>query len=396
MKSKLFIVTVLAYLAFISIGLPDGLLGVAWPSIRTFYHLPIEALGTLLLLFTFGYLISSFYNGWLLARMNIGMLLVLSCLATGVSLIGFTIAPNWWMFVLFANIAGLGAGAIDAGLNTYAAKNFSPRTINWLHAAYGVGTSTGPYIMTALLVRNFPWQSGYAIVGTSQLVLATLFLVTLKQWKNEQHSAAQAAKREIPLMKTLRLPQVWLSIALFFLYTGLEASLGLWSYTLLTEARRIDIATAGMWVSVYWITFTAGRLLSGFIANRVQPNSFLRVSIIGVIIGAALLWQNGSHETSFIGLAMMGLFCAPIFPTLIATTPTRLGVANAANAIGFQIAAATISWSAIPALLGLLAGNMGLSFLAPAFFLLTVLVMVFHEAFLLTLRLPRKIDVLTA
>jgi fucose permease len=395
MKPKLLVIG-LAYLAFISIGLPDGLLGVAWPSIRTFYHLPVEALGTLLLLFTFGYLISSFYNGWLLARMNIGMLLVLSCLATGISLIGFTIAPEWWTLVVFANIAGLGAGAIDAGLNTYAAKNFSPRTINWLHAAYGVGTSTGPYLLTALLVQNFPWQSGYAIVGTSQLILAALFIVTLKHWKNEQDFAVPASKIGIPLIKTLRLPQVWLSVAVFFLYTGLEASLGLWSYSLLTEVRKVDISTAGMWVSVYWITFTFGRLLSGFITNRVHPNSLLRVSIIGAIIGAALLWQNSLRVTNLIGLAIMGLFCAPIFPTLIATTPTRLGAANAANAIGFQIAAATISWSVIPAVLGLLAGDMGLSVLAPAFFVITVLVMVFHEAFLLTLRQSKKIDVLTA
>jgi fucose permease len=385
MKKSSLIVIGLAYLAFITIGLPDGLLGVAWPSMRIYFQLHVEALGWLLLVFTFGYLISTFYNGWLLARMSVGMLLVLSCVATGVSLIAYTIAPSWWVLALFGNVSGFGAGAIDAALNTYAAKNFTPRTINWLHAAYGVGTSAGPYLMTALLMKGFPWQSGYAIVGVSQLILALMFLITLKQWKsNENPEDEAAANQPFAYKETLRIPMVWLSIAVFFVYTGLEAAIGIWSYSLLTEVRNVSMKLAGLWVSVYWGSFTVGRLLSGFIANSVNPRILLRMCIVGVIFGAGLLWLNVSNTLSFVGLAMMGLFCAPVFPTLIATTPSRLGDANAANAIGFQIAAATISWSCLPAAIGLLAGKMGLAIIAPALFLVSVVLFVLHEGLVLS------------
>lgn len=393
-KASLIVVT-LSYLAFVSIGLPDGLLGVAWPSIRAHFHLPVEALGTLLLLFTFGYLLSSFYNGWLLARMSVGMLLVLSCLATGVSLIAYALAPSWWSLVLFGNVAGLGAGAIDAGLNTFAAKNFSHRTINWLHAAYGAGTSAGPYLLTAILVRGFPWQSGYAIVGISQLILALCFVLTLKHWKTDRQDEEPSVKR-ISLMQTLQLPAVWLGVAVFFVYTGLEAAAGLWTYSLLTEARNFPIKTAGLWVSIYWLTFTIGRFLSGFIAEHVQPRTYLRICIAGIMLGAAFLWLNFSNISSFAGLAMMGLFCAPIFPTMIATTPTRLGNANASNAIGFQIAAATISWALIPAFLGVLAGKSGLKLIAPGLFVITIILFLLHEAFLLVASQKKDEEVLPA
>jgi fucose permease len=393
-KASLIVIT-LSYLAFVSIGLPDGLLGVAWPSIRSHFHLPVQALGTLLLLFTFGYLVSSFYNGWLLARMTVGTLLVLSCLATGASLIAYAMAPSWWSLVLFGNVAGLGAGAIDAGLNTFAAKNFSHRTINWLHAAYGAGTSAGPYLLTALLVRGFPWQSGYAIVGISQLILALCFVLTLRHWKTDQDEEVASVKRS-SLMQTLQLPAVWLSIAVFFVYTGLEAAAGLWTYSLLTEARNLPIKTAGLWVSIYWVTFTIGRFLSGFIAEHIQARAYLRICIAGIILGAAFLWLNISNITSLAGLAMMGLFCAPIFPTMIATTPARLGNTNASNAIGFQIAAATISWALIPAFLGVMAGKSGLNLIAPALLVITVVLFLLHEAFLLIVSQNKDREVVPA
>src|SRR5262249_2586289 len=168
----------LAYLGFVSLGLPDGLNGVAWPSIRATFGLPIDGLGALLLMFTVGYLASSFASGRILSTMGIGTLLSLSCLATGLSLIGYSLAPVWSLIVALAVIAGLGAGAIDAGLNTFAATQFSPRMVNWLHACYGVGAAGGPAIMTGVLTANHPWQQGYAVVGVWQLALAACFLLT--------------------------------------------------------------------------------------------------------------------------------------------------------------------------------------------------------------------------
>lgn len=223
----------LAYLSFVSLGLPDGLLGIAWPSIRASFDLSIDALGALLVMFTAGYLISSFSSGRLLARMSVGALLALSCLATAASLVGYALAPSWWMLVALGSLAGLGAGAIDAGLNTFAATNFSARMVNWLHACYGIGAATGPVIMTTVLGANRPWQYGYAIVGIWQLLLAVCFSLTHRHWlgaSKAQESETPTSIKATSSLETLRLTAAWLSIAIFFVYTGIEAAAGAWAY----------------------------------------------------------------------------------------------------------------------------------------------------------------------
>src|SRR5215471_17598683 len=173
---------VLAYVGFVSLGLPDGLLGVAWPSMRASFHVPLDALGTLLVTFTTGYLLSSCSSGYLLARLSVGALLALSCLATATSLLGYALAPWWWMLVVLGALSGLGAGAIDAGVNTYVATHYSPRMINWLHACYGLGATSGPVIMTSVLAGQHSWQWGYGIVGLGQLGLAVAFGLTRTWW----------------------------------------------------------------------------------------------------------------------------------------------------------------------------------------------------------------------
>jgi fucose permease len=225
----------LAYVGFVSLGLPDGLLGVAWPSIRTFFHLPLDALGALLVMFPAGYLGSSFSSGYLLARLSVGTLLALSCLATAISLLGYALTPQWWI------MGGLGAGAIDAGINTYAATHYSARTVNWLHACYGIGAAGGPVIMTSVLSAGHPWQWGYRIVGIGQIILAVCFGLTHTWWQLPARTASPASA-PAPIgattsWSTLRLPIMWLSMAVFFVYTGLEAAAGTWIYSLLTEAR---------------------------------------------------------------------------------------------------------------------------------------------------------------
>jgi len=357
-----FVLIALAYLSFISLGLPDGLNGVAWPSVRSHFGLPINALGSLLILFTAGYLASSFWSGRILARISLGSLLALSCFATAASLIGYALAPAWWVMVSFGAVAGLGAGAIDAGLNTFAATRFSPRMVNWLHACYGVGAASGPLVMTGVLAANHPWQRGYVLVGVWQLLLAACFCLTRRSWatgidsnQRDSISVPRAAS-----LSTLRLPVMWLSIAIFFLYTGIEAAAGIWAYTLFTESRGVPIVTAGFWVSVYWSGLTVGRVLAGVVVGVIPPDRLLRFCVLGLGLGAALIWSNQTGSLSFLGLGLMGLAAAPVFPSLIATTPARLGSAHTGNAVGFQIAAAAIGQSLIPALTGLLAGRLGL------------------------------------
>ncbi|MEK6285583.1 MAG: MFS transporter [Acidobacteriota bacterium] len=372
----------LAYLSFVSLGLPDGMNGVAWPSIRAGFNLPLDALGALLVMFTAGYLVSSFSSGRLLALVSVGTLLALSCLATAVSLIGYALAPAWWVMVALGSLAGLGAGAIDAGLNTFAATEFNARMVNWLHACYGIGAATGPAIMTAVLAAHHPWQSGYLIVGGWQLVLAGAFGLTLRSWPKasatgQSHSEAIARASNL---STLKLPVVRLSIAVFFVYTGIEAAAGTWAYSLFTESRAVPMMTAGMWISVYWGALTAGRLLSGLVVGFVPVHHLLRVCFVSIALGATLIWLGGAGLLSFAGLALMGLASAPVFPSMISATPMRLGEAHTANGVGFQIAAAVLGQSLLPSLVGLLAGKLGLEVIAPALLGSACLLLVLFEA----------------
>ncbi len=384
LKRKLnLLLTLLVFLGFVSIGLPDGLTGVAWPSMRGYFGLTIDALGGLLVSYTAGYLVSSFGSGRMLTRISVGALLALSCLATGVSLLGYAGVRHWWVVVAFGALAGLGAGAIDAGLNTYAATHFSARMVNWLHAFYGVGALSGPLLMTRVLECGHLWQSGYVIVGAGQLALAACFGLTLWRWSGN-HQVNDASSQE-PVVaasnaSTLRLPVVRFSTAIFFVYTGIEAAAGAWAYSLLTESRAIPMMTAGTWVSIYWGALTAGRIFSAMLAGRLPVSTLLRCCIAGQAAGALLVWLNLSTLGSFLGLALIGLASAPIFPMLIASTPDRIHRNHLANAVGFQIAAAVLGQSLLPALVGVLARRFGLEIVAPALLAAAVLLYSLHEA----------------
>lgn len=385
-KAKLkVLLTLLVFLGFVSIGLPDGLTGVVWPSMRADFGLPLDALGGLLVSYTAGYLVSSFGSGRLLARLNVGAVLALSCLATGLSLLGYAGARHWWLVIAFGALAGLGAGAIDAGLNTYAATHFSARMVNWLHAFYGVGALSGPVLMTRLLGAEFPWQAGYVLVGGGQLALAACFVLTLRQWNEEQRADETMTKESViaaPSASTLRLPVVWLSTTLFFVYTGIEAVAGAWAYSLLTEARGVPMLLAGTWMSLYWGALTAGRILSAMVAERVSVRLLLRGCIAGQAVGALLLWLDLARFSNLFGLVLLGLACAPIFPTLIAATPQRVAPKHLANTVGFQIAAAVLGQSLLPASVGLLARRWSLEVVAPALGVAALLLYGLHERLL--------------
>jgi fucose permease len=386
-RSRLLLIGI-AYLGFVSLGLPDGLLGVGWPSIRGTFGLPLDALGGLLLTFTAGYLVSSFSSGRILARIGVGTLLASSCLATAASLLGYALAPTWWVMVAFGALSGFGGGAIDAGLNTYVATHHGARTLNWLHASFGVGAMLGPLLMTGLLGAGFGWQWGYAIVGGAQLLLALCFGLTRGWWTTPGSARAAAstalsrpASRSRPVSgtDTLRLPLAWLGIALFFLYTGLEAAAGQWAFSLFTEARAVPPTTAGLWVGVYWGSLTVGRVLFGLVVGVAPLGALLRACLIATVVGAALLWLDLAALLSFLGLALIGLAIAPIFPSLIAATPARLGEAHTANAVGFQIAAAVLGGAFVPAAIGVLAGRAGLEVIPPSLLIVACLVLILHE-----------------
>jgi fucose permease len=351
----------LAYIAFISLGLPDGLLGVAWPSIRTEFQRPLDSLGLLLLSSTTGYLTSSFFSGRIMSRLGVGRLLAASCFATGIALLGYTVAPSWWIIVALGLLAGAGAGAIDAGLNTYVAANYGEGLMQWLHASFGLGVTLGPIIMTAGINNFNTWRMGYIVVGTAQIILATCFFLTASSWKRPVTEAAETESEQrltdykTSLRHTLRQPTVWLSLLLFFLYTGAEVTLGQWTYSLLTEGRGISPEVAGLWAGSYWGTFTIGRIVAGLYSRRVKADFLLRICILAALFGAVLVAWNPVEWVGLLGIAIVGFAVAPIFPALVSGTEARVGAAHAANTIGMQISAAGLGVAVIPGLAGVLA-----------------------------------------
>ncbi len=351
---------ILAYIAFIALGMPDGLLGVAWPSIRASFSIPLDAIGMLLAASVTGYMTSSFLSGPLIARIGVGRVLVASCALTGLGLIGYTLVPVWWMMVLLGVIAGLGAGAIDAGLNTYVASHFGEGLMQWLHASYGIGATLGPVIMTVALTVLNSWQVGYRIVGLFQLILVACFILTLAMWnQNDAPAGSEVSKRltdyKTPMGETLRQSRVWLSALLFFLYVGAEGALGTWTYSLLVESRSIDPTAAGLWAGSYWATFTVGRIMAGLFAKRAGINRLVLGGLGGALLGSALLVWNPSVAANLLAVALIGFAIAPIFPAMMSGTSQRVGKHYAANTIGLQMAASGFGMALIPSLLGVLA-----------------------------------------
>lgn len=373
----------LAYVGFISLGLPDGLLGVGWPSIRQTFGLPLDALGALLTTAAIGYLVSSFGSGWVLTRLSVGALLALSGLATATTLLVYALTPAWWLMVTVGLMGGLGAGAIDAGLNTYVATHHSARTLNWLHAAFGLGATLGPLVMITVLQNDLPWRWGYAMVGTAQLGLAACFVATRTWWETSSTAPEATPAPPAPAASTwstLRLPAVWFGIVFFFVYTGVEVTAGQWAFTLFTTSRAVPPATVGVWISIYWGGLMVGRILFGIFVDVAPLRTLLRWSLGAIVFGALLVWLNIANIVSFLGLALMGLALAPVFPSVIATTPRRLGAAHAANGVGFQIAAAGLGAALLPAAVGVLADRISIEVVGPVLVVTSSALFVLHEA----------------
>lgn len=361
------LVASIAFLAFIALGLPDGILGVAWPSIRGTFGVPLDALGLLLAVAMTGYILSSFSCGKLLARMGIGALLAGSTLATALSLAAYAVLPSFGTMLVAGFMAGLGAGAVDSAINTYAAIRFRPRILNWLHASYSLGALLGPLIMAAVLGAGLEWRWGYAGVAGAQAGLAAVFAATWRYWELEPGAAGKVRHHgQASYRDTLGRGGAWLGMLVFFLYAGLEFSVGQWSFTLLSQGRGLEAGKAALWVSLFWGCFTGGRVLAGLFPWGDRVGLLLSLCPAGMVLAAVLILLGRNGPAAAAGLALMGLACAPVFPILVAITPRRLGARHVANAMGFQVAAATVGQAVVPGLVGVAAARLGLEAIAYA------------------------------
>ncbi len=379
-----------AFLAFVSLGLPDGVLGVAWPSLRRSFDRPVDQLGLILLSTMAGYLASSFCGGLLVARLGVGRLLLASGLLVAASAGAWAATPAWPPVLLGAVASGLGAGAIDAGVNAFAAAHFTPRVITWLHACWGLGAMLGPLGMTAAIASGLGWRVGYAALAACLVALALCFGLTLRLWQTPAGNAAAPRFGTGSLEGALRLPRVRAGALVFFFYTGIEAGAGQWAYTLLTESRGMDREAAGLAASVYWGSIFAGRIGFGALAHHVSPAVLLRLSTTAAPLLTLVLWLTRGPVAAFAALFGLGLLLAPVFPLLIAVTPARVGEAHAAHAIGLQIAAATLGAGTLPAAAGVVMRRAGLEALGPFLLVSAVLLLLLHE------RTLREVSAVTA
>lgn len=372
---------VLAYIGFVSLGLPDAVIGVAWPTVRDTFTLPQQAAGMVFVASGTGYFVTSLISGRLTRALGIGLLLAVSTGLVGAAMFGFAFSPWWILFVAFAVIHGLGSGAIDSGLNGYAAHHLSARHMNWLHACYCFGAMLGPLLMTAVLTSGNPYSVGYSVVGFVMLALSVLFMTTRPRWGGTS-STAHDGENGIGTTEALRHAAVWLHMIVFFLYTGLEMTFSQWAFTVLTEARGVLQEQAGVAVGIYWGSIGVGRVVFGMIADRVGIDRLLRYCLLVALAGAILFCITDSVEAAYAGLVLAGIGLAPVFPCLMTRTPQRLGTALSAHAIGFQVGAAMIGAAAVPGALGLIAGNSTLEAIALGTAILAASLWVLHEVLL--------------
>lgn len=368
----------LAFLGFVSLGLPDAVIGVAWPSVRDTFRLRQGAVGLVLVVSGAGYLLSSFFAGRLIHSLGIGLVLAASTGLVATAMYGFAFSTMWTVFIFFALVHGLGSGAIDSGLNSYAAHHMSARHLIWLHACYCFGALIGPVLMSTLLAGGRHYSTGYSAMGGTMLALSILFLTTQRSW-GERLSIDRKIRLPVGAWSALRSSAVWLQMAVFFLYTGLEVTFSQWTFTVLTESRHVRPDTAGMAVGVYWGSIGVGRVVSGLIADRVGIDRLLRYCLLCAGIGALLFAARLPVEIAFLGLSLAGFGLAPVFPCLMSRTPLRLGAELSAHAIGFQVGAAMIGAAVVPGTLGVIAGMGGLETVSVGTAVLFGILCLLHE-----------------
>ncbi len=374
----------LIYLAFISLGLPDGVLGVAWPAMRAGLAQPIEAAGLITMVVTGCSALSGFASGWVLQRLHAGVVVTVSGGLTGFALTGFGFAPSLAWLLAAAIPLGLGAGAVDAAMNHFVARHYSARHMNWLHGCWGVGATVGPVIMGVALAYSGTadsggagadggWRRGYQVIGALQLSLAVAFLFSLKRWTQAPPVVSSVASPVAPALDTRRPVSaiaLWLAPFLYFLYAAIEVGTSLWTATVLIEQRRLSPATASVWVSCFFGAIMLGRFATGLVAARWGNRRLVR-SGLQLALGGAALVSVGAYVAELpagwmlLGLMALGLGCAPVYPSLMHEAAQRFDAATAQKVIGRQVGSAYIGCMVVPALMGLMGAAWGVAIIMP-------------------------------
>ncbi|MBR5293495.1 MAG: MFS transporter [Oscillospiraceae bacterium] len=343
------------YLAFISLGLPDGLLGAAWPSVYPELMVPVSYAGAVSMTVALGTIVSSLLSDRLTWRFGAGKVTAFSVAMTACALFGFSISREYWMLILWAIPYGLGAGGVDASLNNYVALHYSSRHMSWLHCMWGVGASVGPYIMGWVLSGGNHWSGGYRIVGILQVILTAVLFLTLGLWKDRRAEAENT--QPVPLKEIISIPGAKEILVTFFCYCGLEQTACLWASSYLTLSRGVERSTAAFFASLFFLGMTIGRGVNGFLTVKFDDKTLIRMgaAVIGLGIGAMLL----PGRLALVGLLLVGLGCAPVYPCIIHSTPANFGPQRSQALIGVQMASAYVGTLLMPPIFGLIANHIG-------------------------------------
>lgn len=371
------------YIAFISLGLPDSLLGSAWPVMHEGLGVPVSYAGAVTMIIAGGTIISSLSSDRLTRKFGTGLVTAVSVLMTALALFGFSVSGEFWMLCLWAIPYGLGAGAVDAALNNYVALHYASRHMSWLHCFWGVGASISPYIMSFALAGGHGWSSGYRYVSIIQIVLSICLFASLPLWKQShtQKTEEKVEARALSFGQILKIPGVVSVLILFFGYCALEQTTGLWASSYLVDYRDVSAETAAQFASLFFLGVTFGRFLCGFVADRLGDRTLIRVGILTAAVGVVLvLLPVQADLPALAGLIIIGFGCAPIYPSIIHATPFNFGKENSQAIIGVQMASAYVGATFMPPLFGVAASYAGI-WLYPLYLMVfAVLMLILSES----------------
>ena len=378
---------VIIYLAFISLGLPDSLLGSAWPAMYQEFSVPVSYAGGISMIIAAGTIVSSLQSDRLTKSFGTGKVTAASVLMTAVALFGFSISHSYAALCLWAVPYGLGAGSVDASLNNYVALHYASRHMSWLHCMWGIGASLGPYIMGYALSGGQSWNMGYCCIGVLQVALTAILVFSLPLWKKRGSSdmgqaGGEGKARALTLGQILRIPGAKEVMLTFFCYCALEQTAGLWASSYLVLRRWLPAETAAGFASLFFIGITAGRAFSGFLTMKLDDTQMIRLGQGFMLFGIVLLLLPFGSTGALLGLIIIGLGCAPVYPSIIHSTPGHFGEDKSQAMIGVQMASAYVGTCFMPPVFGFLANHIG-AFLFPVYLLAILALMVaMHEKML--------------
>lgn len=373
----------LIYLAFISLGLPDALLGSAWPIMHGELNVPISYAGFISMIIAGGTIISSFFSDRIIKKFGTGLVTAISVGMTAFALLGFSVSTKFWMLCLFSIPYGLGAGSVDAALNNFVALHYKARHMSWLHCFWGIGATLGPVIMGQCLINQNSWTLGYVVVSLIQIGLTIFLFCSLSIWKKASKTTEEQKEeisKSLSLKELINLPKAKSALVGFFCYCALESSAGLWGASYMVLERNIQPEIAAKWISTFYFGITIGRFLSGFITLKLSSQNMVRlgqfVLLLGVII---ILLPTSINFLLVVGFLFIGLGCAPIYPSMLHSTPENFGKDVSQSIMGKQMASAYVGSTFMPPVVGFLVDNLSPKLFPFILFLILVLMFFMTE-----------------